>query len=95
MSKRIAKKYRIAGRVQGVGYRFFAEREAHRLGLTGYVKNCGDGSVEAYAVGDEASLHQFKHSLAEGPRSARVTSIDESDEGVDKRYSRFVIEGGW
>ena len=95
MTKKIARKYRIAGQVQGVGYRFFAEREANRRGLAGYVKNCWDGSVEAYAVGDEVSLEEFKRALASGPRSARVTSVEESEEAVDKRYTRFVIEGGW
>lgn len=95
MTKKTARKYRISGRVQGVGYRFFAEREANRLGLAGYVKNCWDGSVEAYAVGDPVSLEEFKRALASGPRSARVTSVEEAEEPVDKRYASFVIEGGW
>jgi acylphosphatase len=92
---KIARKYKISGRVQGVGYRFFAERVANQLGITGYVKNCWDDTVEVYAIGDEVSLEEFKRHLAEGPRSARVTSINETDEPVDKQYKTFIIEGGW
>ena len=93
--KKIAKKFVISGRVQGVGYRFFAERWAGQLGLAGYVKNLWDGSVEAYAIGDAAALEQFKLRLAEGPRSAHVTGVSESDAAVDKRYNYFMVEDGW
>jgi len=93
--KKIAKKYVISGRVQGVGYRFFAERWAEQLGIAGYVKNLWDGTVEVYAVGDAVALEEFKLRLAEGPRSAHVTGVHESDEPVDKRYHYFMIEGGW
>lgn len=89
---KIARKYQIAGRVQGVGFRFFAQRVANQLGLAGYVKNCWDDTVEVYAIGDAVSLDEFKHHLAEGPRSARVTGIQESDEPVDKQYRTFMIE---
>lgn len=82
----------ISGRVQGVGFRYFAERAAHQLGICGYVKNLWSGSVEVYAIGDEASLEEFKRQLAEGPRSARVKGIEESDEAVREEYGRFVIE---
>lgn len=94
-TKKTAKKFVISGRVQGVGYRYFAERWAEQLGIAGYVKNLWDGSVEAYAIGDAVALEQFKLRLAEGPRSARVTSVSESDEVVDRRYIRFMIEGEW
>jgi acylphosphatase len=93
--KKIAKKFVISGRVQGVGYRFFADRWAEQLGIAGYVKNLWEGTVEVYAIGDAVSLEQFKLRLAEGPRSARVTAVSESDESVDRRYIRFMIEGGW
>lgn len=91
----VARKYRISGRVQGVGFRYFAERAAAQLGLRGYVKNCWDGSVEVYAIGDPASLEELKRRLAQGPGSAVVTGIVESDEPVNRRYTAFVIEGGW
>ncbi len=92
---KVAKKYLISGRVQGVGFRFFAERWAHQLAVSGYVKNLWDGRVEVYAVAEAAALEEFKRRLAEGPRSGRVTGIEESDERVVERYSTFVIEGGW
>lgn len=91
----VARTYVISGRVQGVGFRFFAERMAHQLGIRGFVKNLSSGSVEVYAIGDGRSLEEFKRHLAEGPRSARVTGIEESDETVSEEYSRFRIEDGW
>ena len=94
-SPRLAKKYRISGRVQGVGFRYFAERAAQELGLCGYVRNCSDGSVETYAIGEAPALDEFKARLAQGPRSARVTAVDESEEPVDARYREFMVEGGW
>jgi len=92
---KIARTFVISGRVQGVGFRYFAERVANQLGIHGYVKNLDTGSVEVYAIGDENALEQFKRHLAEGPRSARVSGIDESEETVSEEYSRFEIEGGW
>jgi acylphosphatase len=92
---KIAKKFSMAGRVQGVGFRFFAEHWANQLGICGYVKNLWDGGVEVYAIGDPVALEELKRQLAQGPRSAHVTSILESDEPVDKRYTYFTIEGGW
>ena len=89
---KIAKKYVITGRVQGVGYRFFAERVANQLNLAGYVRNLADGNVEAYAIGDEVSLEEFRRHLEQGPFGARVSSVQESEAAVDKTYSRFGIE---
>jgi acylphosphatase len=92
---KIAKKFSITGRVQGVGFRYFAEHWAGQLGICGYVKNLWDGGVEVYAIGDPVALEELKRQLAEGPRSAHVASITESDEPVDRRYNYFAIEGGW
>jgi acylphosphatase len=92
---RIGKRFFISGRVQGVGFRYFAERWASQLGIRGYVKNLWDGNVEVYAIGDAVALEELKRQLANGPLSARVTAINESDAAVDKRYNRFMIEGGW
>lgn len=92
---RVAKKYKIMGRVQGVGFRYFTDHAARELGLCGYVKNCPGGSVEAYAIGEPEMLDRFKLRLAAGPRGAIVTSVEESDESVSSRYTGFVIEGGW
>jgi acylphosphatase len=92
---KIAKKFVIKGRVQGVGFRFFAERWASLLDVCGYVKNLWNGDVEVYAIGEAPALEELKRHLAAGPRSAHVTAVDESDQKVDKGYNRFVIEGGW
>lgn len=92
---KLARKFSISGRVQGVGFRFFAERVANQLGIRGYVRNCWNGTVEVYAIGDAKSLEEFKRHLAEGPPSARVSGIEETEEPVRKEYSTFRIEGGW
>jgi len=88
----IARKYWISGRVQGVGFRFFAEREAKSLGLFGYVRNLPDERAEVYAIGDKRSLEAFKRRLAEGPRSALVAQVEEAEEPVDERFTTFDID---
>jgi acylphosphatase len=93
--KNVARKFLISGRVQGVGYRFFAERWANQLGLRGYVKNLWDGSVEVYAIGEARLLDQLRLHLAEGPPSARISGIAESEEAIKGKYAEFFIESGW
>ena len=90
-----ARRYVISGRVQGVGFRFFAERCANQLGIVGYARNCADGTVEVYAIGEAAALAEFKSHLSEGPRSARVDNIQESEEPIHRQYKRFAIESDW
>ncbi len=89
---RIAKLYRVKGRVQGVGFRFFVERAARELGLRGYVRTLADGRVEVYASGDELALGQLRKSLEEGPRASRVESVEEQD-APWQQYKTFTIEG--
>jgi acylphosphatase len=89
--EKVAKMFTVSGRVQGVGYRFFAEDWANLLGICGYAKNLWEGNVEVYAIGDPAALEEFKRRLAEGPRSAHVTNLEESEAPVDKGYNRFEI----
>jgi acylphosphatase len=66
----------LSGRVQGVAYRYFAEKYAHSLGVTGWVRNRGDGRVEILAEGDRVSVDRFLGHLKEGPRLARVDDVD-------------------
>jgi len=91
---RVARKYRVLGRVQGVGYRYFAERVANQLGIRGSVKNLADGSVEVYAMGPESDLDAFKSRLADGPIAASVTAVEESEEAVHSDYHGFFVEQG-
>ena len=69
---------RIRGRVQGVGFRFFVQREAERRGVTGWVRNRRDGSVEAVAQGPAEAVDALVEACRHGPPSARVTDVQES-----------------
>ena len=71
-------RYRITGRVQGVGYRYFALIEAHALGVAGYAKNLPDGSVEVVAEGSEEAVQSFEGRLREGPAFSRVEIVDKA-----------------
>jgi acylphosphatase len=68
-------KAEIFGDVQGVGFRYFAESHARRLGLEGYVRNRYDGAVEVEAEGDAPALERFLDLLRQGPRMARVEDV--------------------
>ena len=72
---------RIAGRVQGVGYRYWTERVAGELGLAGWVRNRRDGSVEALFAGPAAEVAEMLERCRDGPRSARVTAVSVIEEG--------------
>ncbi len=81
--------------MQGVGYRFFAQRIANRLGVSGYVSNLRDGRVEAYAIGLPAQLEAFRTELERGPSHGLVSGVTEEDAALDDRYrSGFFIEQG-
>jgi acylphosphatase len=89
----LAKRFYVSGAVQGVGFRFFAERIAARLGIAGYVKNLFDGRVEVYAIGTPAQLDTLKRELQRGPRMASVDEVTESDAECLPEFSRgFTIE---
>jgi acylphosphatase len=89
---RVARLYRISGEVQGVGFRFFAQRAAARHQVVGYVRNLADGRVEALAEGTPESVEGFKHDIATGPRSARVEHVEEVNVEPTGRYPSFRIE---
>lgn len=65
----------ITGRVQGVGYRYFAQSEARRLGLSGWVRNRREGAVEVLAEGPPDQLERFEQRLRQGPSAARVDAV--------------------
>ena len=86
-----AKIYLVEGRVQGVGYRFFAEQIGLDLGLKGYVRNRADGRVEVYAIGEDETLAKLRNELEIGPLASRVENVEERDAPM-KRYQSFSIE---
>jgi acylphosphatase len=90
-----AKRYIVRGRVQGVGFRWFVEREAHILGIAGWVRNNHDGSVEVLAQGTRDQLAGLHSRLRDGPRAARVDAVEVSDAAPAERLSSFRIEGAW
>ena len=90
-----ARRYIVRGRVQGVGFRWFVEREAHILGIAGWVRNNHDGSVEVLAQGTRDQLSGLHSRLREGPRAARVDGVEVSDATLTPGVTSFRIEGAW
>jgi acylphosphatase len=88
-----AKRYLVRGRVQGVGFRWFVEREAHILGIAGWVRNNHDGSVEVVAQGTRDQLSGLHSRLREGPRASRVDSVDVQEAKAVDGLNSFRIEG--
>jgi len=88
----IARRYFVRGHVQGVGYRYFAQRAAVQLGVGGYVRNLDDGRVEVFAVGTPGQLSELAGLLWTGPRFAGVRGVEEQEAAV-QQYDTFQIEG--
>ena len=87
----VARRYYIRGRVQGVGFRYFAQRAAAQLGVGGYVRNLDDGRVEVYAVGTPEQLSELAGLLWTGPRFSSVRGVEEREAAV-QQYDTFEIE---
>jgi acylphosphatase len=83
-----ARRYFVSGIVQGVGFRFFAQRIADRLRLTGYTRNLRDGRVEVYAIGAAKELDKLRAALEHGPSGASVSDVAEEAATIDPRYTR-------
>lgn len=91
-----AKRFLVSGMVQGVGYRFFAQRVAERIGVRGYVMNRRDGCVEVYALGSAEQLRTLRAELERGPHMASVSGIEELAAEFLPRYADgFSIEHDW
>jgi len=88
----VARKFVISGEVQGVGYRYFAQRSAARHQVHGYVRNLDDGRVEALAEGPPNAVEEFKHDLVSGPSYSRVEHLEETVLEPSGRYLTFRIE---
>ena len=87
----VARRFTISGRVQGVGFRWFAKDVADREGVTGWVRNLPDGRVEALVEGDTDAVTRVERSLRMGPRGARVATFRSDDELPQQRASSFDI----
>jgi acylphosphatase len=90
-----ARRFLVRGRVQGVGFRWFVEREAHLLGIAGWVRNNADGSVEVLAIGSREQLLGLQSRLRAGPRAARVDDVQELEAKLIAGLTTFRIEGAW
>ena len=88
----IARKFLVRGEVQGVGYRFFAQRAAARHQVVGYVRNCPDGTVEALVEGSASNVEAFKDDLITGPQWAVVDQVEEIVLEPTGSYSAFRVE---
>jgi acylphosphatase len=89
----LARRFLVRGRVQGVGFRWFVEREAHILQIAGWVRNDPDGSVEVFAMGSREKLAALRNRLQEGPRAARVDGVTESEAEPIAGLASFQVRG--
>jgi acylphosphatase len=91
MSNNSAFRAVVYGLVQGVNYRYFVQRNAEVIGLTGYAKNLDDGSVEVFAEGEKDKLSQLIAKLKAGSRAARVERVEVGWGEYSGKYSGFDI----
>jgi acylphosphatase len=87
----VARRLVLSGRVQGVGFRFFAEDVARREGVHGWVTNRRDGAVEAFVEGDLEAVSRVEARLRHGPPGARVDSVFAEDDVPTGRATGFSI----
>ena len=88
---RVARRFLISGRVQGVGYRYFAREVAVREGVTGWVRNLSDGRVEARVEGEVEAVTRVERALRSGPGGARVDDVFVDFEEPSGTYTTFTI----
>lgn len=87
----IARTYKVHGRVQGVGFRYFIKQNAEALGIRGYVRNEDDGGVFIYAVGDSLSMVRMAGAIHTGPHHSEVRTVEEKEAAIQK-FSSFRID---
>lgn len=88
---RVAKRYVISGRVQGVGFRYFAQSVAVRERVDGWARNLPDGRVEIYGAGELDVIERFEREIRRGPRSAIVEDVTVFDAPQERIGSGFSI----
>ena len=89
---RIARRFAVIGRVQGVGFRYFIQEAADREGVTGYVRNLPDGSVEAYVEGEAEAVIRVERAIRRGPGGAHIKNVNVDDEEPAGAYKEFSIK---
>jgi acylphosphatase len=85
-----ARRIRVTGRVQGVFFRDWAQQQARELGVSGWVRNCSDGSVEAHLEGEDSAVDQLVGRMRQGPPSARVEDV-RVEEAEPEGFSGFQV----
>ncbi len=92
---RLAKRYFVSGMVQGVGFRFFTQRAAEKLRVSGFVRNLWDGRVEVFVMGTPEQHQELRKLLERGPLGSEVAEILEEPAAVESQYEGgFVINPG-
>jgi acylphosphatase len=89
---RIARRFAVTGRVQGVGFRYFVQEAADREGVTGYVRNLPDGSVEAFVEGEAEAVTRVERAIRRGPGGAHIRNVNVDDEEPAGTYREFSIK---
>lgn len=87
----IKKCFRIYGHVQGVGFRYFTWQYALKIGITGFVRNLADGTVEVIAVGSESQIDELDAWLQHGPRTTIVDNVFVEDYLGEKEFTAFQV----
>ena len=88
--KRVARRVRVTGQVQGVFFRAWTRQQADELGVTGWVRNCADGSVEAHVDGENTAVQQLVQRMRKGPPGAQVDEIAVSESAFEN-FGRFAV----
>jgi acylphosphatase len=88
---RVARRFVVRGRVQGVGFRYFTQEAALREGVTGWVRNLPDGQVEALVEGDAEAVTRVERALRSGPRGARVDRVYVDVEEPTGAFTTFTV----
>jgi len=88
---RVARRFVVSGRVQGVGFRHFTQDAAAREGVGGWVRNLPDGRVEAWAEGEREAMIRFERAIRSGPRGARVDTVTVDDDQPTGTHGAFRV----
>ncbi|KAI5379989.1 hypothetical protein J4E82_001062 [Alternaria postmessia] len=91
-TKRAQIQYKVEGQVQGVNFRSFTQKQAKSIGVTGFVTNASDGSVQGEAQGNDDKINEFIQHLNKGPSAASVSKVDHSEISSRDGESSFNVQ---